>query len=247
LFSVLTLQWLFTGYTALMVSFVVLSLVLWPSWPFVHVTPPVVVSPFDRPTESTPLLVSIKSGHDLEAMVADKQDEAAARYDPKRQWHKSFLRQLSTAEWPQNTIFMCVSILFLQFYLGSLPMQLVELGDGASLSLLPFTRSYATLWWEGVLTMCASAAADGTFAIIGNLIAPLGALGIPFYGWMIDKHGFAWSYLLVNLMGELFSAVALVPNLYIQLVTFLVWGMYRVFLFSCTFSFTAAVYVAATE
>lgn len=34
-----------------------------------------------------------------------------------------------------------------------------------------------------------------------NVITPLGALGIPIYGWLMDKKGFALSYAVINLLG----------------------------------------------
>jgi hypothetical protein len=33
------------------------------------------------------------------------------------------------------------------------------------------------------------------------VITPLGALGIPLYGWLMDKKGFAVSYAVINLLG----------------------------------------------
>jgi hypothetical protein len=37
--------------------------------------------------------------------------------------------------------------------------------------------------------------------VLLNVITPLGALGIPIYGWLMDKKGFALSYAVINLLG----------------------------------------------
>lgn len=42
---------------------------------------------------------------------------------------------------------------------------------------------------------------DETYTVLLNAITPLGALGIPLYGWLMDKKGFAVSYAVINLLG----------------------------------------------
>jgi hypothetical protein len=46
-----------------------------------------------------------------------------------------------------------------------------------------------------------TASSDATYTVLLNVITPLGALGIPFYGWLMDKKGFAVSYAVINLLG----------------------------------------------
>ena len=101
-----------------------------------------------------------------------------------------------------------------------------------------------------------------------NVITPLGALGIPIYGWLMDKKGFALSYAVINLLGigtfvdhitititsiireqwlaHTFSiginVLALIPVLPLQVVTFAFWAAYRLLGFSACYAFVAKVY-----
>lgn len=67
--------------------------------------------------------------------------------------------------------------------------------------------------------------------------------GIPLFGWLMDKKGFAATYTVIILLGCALNGFAMVPVLPLQIVTFLLWAMYRVLLFSSLSAYNIRVCV----
>ena len=83
--------------------------------------------------------------------------------------------------------------------------------------------------------------ADSTYTVLANLITPLGALGIPLYGWMLNR-SFAISFFCINSLGMMMNACAMIDVLPLQVVTFCLWAVYRTWLFSAAYAFVAFLY-----
>lgn len=126
---------------------------------------------------------------------------------------RSFWQQLFSAPWWVNAVFTAVNIFGLQYYISTGPDQLLRMGDY-----------------------------DATYTVLLNVITPLGALGIPIYGWLMDKKGFALSYAVINLLGIGINVLALIPVLPLQIVTFAFWAAYRLLGFSACYAFVAKVF-----
>jgi hypothetical protein len=84
-----------------------------------------------------------------------------------------------------------------------------------------------------------------TLSILAVILSPLTVCGTPLYGYLLDypQHGFALSSAVINTVGILVNVVAMVPVPYLQIVTFFLWGIFRVFLFALTFAYVPSVYV----
>lgn len=103
-----------------------------------------------------------------------------------------------------------MQVLGLQYYIGTAAAQLLGLGDDNFL--------YTTL------LVC---------------IVPLGALGTPVFGWLMSSRGFGMTFFVINAMGMITNGLAAIPLLPLQVVTFVIWGLYRVLLFSAVYALVA--------
>lgn len=70
-----------------------------------------------------------------------------------------------------------------------------------------------------------------------GIIIPVAAVFIPVTGYLSDKYGVYLSVLITDVLGVLFGALLLIPVIEVQVVTYSIVSVYRVFMFSSAFSF----------
>jgi MFS family permease len=127
---------------------------------------------------------------------------------------KPFLRQFSSPSFLICLIWMCSCLFWANFYIGSVVEQLFIKANGNK----ELTRDY-TAYFTALL--------------------PIGVLGIPLFGWLTDKLGFTWSILATCLLAIGFSICALINDLKLQILSFLLYSFFRSFLFSVMFAYLA--------
>jgi LAT3 family solute carrier family 43 protein 2 len=78
---------------------------------------------------------------------------------------------------------------------------------------------------------------DGMYVRAVGYIIPFGFLLVPISGYIMDKYGLAVSMHLINVLGLVFGVLILVPNLKLQMMTYVVVAIFRIVLFSSGFAF----------
>ena len=69
-------------------------------------------------------------------------------------------------------------------------------------------------------------------------------LGTPFLGWLLDTKGLAAYQLVLLLMGCVMNGCAMVMDLPLQLLTFCLYSLYRVMIFTSVAAFISTTYYA---
>lgn len=165
------------------------------------------VKPLDKPRHS--------SSRDIEAggldVVWGPLVFESRRWVELRQ--KSFWRQFSSAESTGMGIFYTLNVFCIQFYLGTIRLQLEHKGDD-----------------------------HHTFTGIANIVPAFGFLGIPVIGWLLDTKGFGITLGTINFLGVLASLFEAMPSLGFQVVTLIVWCAGRFFLYTSYYAIFGALF-----
>jgi hypothetical protein len=138
-FAHLSLHVIFFGFAALLFGMIMFDALVWPYKPYLmpadhahphsHMLPCVHHSPTHNVEK--PLLQSTDEKSELQPLLEATRVPTHQQFDLARQhWDKSFVQQLLTFDWAINAAFVCISIAFLQLYMGTLPMVLSQMGDG---------------------------------------------------------------------------------------------------------------------
>lgn len=120
---------------------------------------------------------------------------------------KDFVTQALSAESLGMGLFYTLNVFWIQFYLGTLRLQLEHKGD-----------------------------ANHTYTDLANILPCLGILGLPIVSWLLDKKGYGITLATINALSVIVSAMQAIPNLPIQVLTLILWTTARFFLYSSYFT-----------
>ena len=124
----------------------------------------------------------------------------------------SALEQMKTLDYLFYVLFIVLNVLQLQFFIGTVRDRAIVLTSDS----------------ERVTT----------YVFIANLLTPLGFVATPFYGQILER-SLAMSAALVNLLGVLNYVFAAIPLLETQLPAYILWALWRGFLFAFIYAFVA--------
>jgi MFS family permease len=120
---------------------------------------------------------------------------------------KTFKEQFFSAESCGMGIFYTLNIFILQFYLGTMRIQLLDKGD-----------------------------IDNAYTNYGNVVVAFAFLTIPIVGWLLDKKGYAITLGTINGMNVAMSVLQALPVLWLQWFTITTWMIARFFMYSSYFA-----------
>ena len=79
----------------------------------------------------------------------------------------------------------------------------------------------------------------GGNADVFGILLPLGVFSVPIAGYMVDNYGFSVSLFAVLALGFMHSVLSMIQFANLQPVTFLIFGVFRGFLFSVANTYAA--------
>ena len=126
---------------------------------------------------------------------------------------KSFKEQFFSSESFWMGVFYTLNVFILQFYLGTMRLQLEYKGDS-----------------------------DNAYSNFGNVVVAFAFLTIPVIGWLLDKKGYAitlGAILSLNVFTSVFQAL---PVLWLQWITITTWMVARFFMYSSYFAIFGALF-----
>ncbi|KDD76078.1 hypothetical protein H632_c366p1 [Helicosporidium sp. ATCC 50920] len=126
---------------------------------------------------------------------------------------ETFWRQLLSPGFAGMCIYYTLNVFALQFYLGSMRLQLANKG--------PSSNAYSNF---------------------GNVIVAFAFVTIPIIGWMLDKKGYGYTLAAINTMGILTLVLQAVPNLPIQALTIVIWMVCRFFIYASYFAIFGSMF-----
>ncbi|GAB4813661.1 hypothetical protein N2152v2_000707 [Parachlorella kessleri] len=126
---------------------------------------------------------------------------------------KSFKEQFLSSESFGMGVFYTLNVFFMQFYLGTMRLQLEDKGDN-----------------------------DHTLTNFGNIVVAFAFVTIPVIGWLLDKKGYGWTLGTINALAVLASAFQATPPLGLQVVSILLWMVARFFMYSSYFAIFGALF-----
>jgi MFS family permease len=126
---------------------------------------------------------------------------------------EALLGQLLSKEFIAISLFQSIEFFGLQFYVGNVKDLLENLGDD-----------------------------DATYTQIFNVCGSCGFVFFPVVGYVLDKFGLVTGFCVATVSAAAYCALSLVPNLELQVVTFLCWTLSRNMLFATFFSYLPATF-----
>jgi len=147
-------------------------------------------------------------------LVDEESGSVAIRNDKATNLHAlSWRRQVFTKQFVCLTVFASLHLLRANSYMGIVGDLLLRYGDG-----------------------------DHVYTDIYSSILPLGFVFIPLIEPILSRCSFAQSFQLVTLFGSLCSSLALIPNLPLQVLTFLLFAFYRSLFYSACSAFVTETF-----
>ena len=125
---------------------------------------------------------------------------------------KGFFGQVFSIEFLGMVLFMSLGVVRLNFFAQTMDGQLARRGDASHHYL--YSKAFA-------------------------VIAPLGFLGTPIIGILLDKAGLVTAFIFVNTCQLLFNGMFMIPILPLQIATFIVYAVCRSYLYSSKFALIA--------
>lgn len=131
----------------------------------------------------------------------------------------SLLKQLFSLDFILEVIFMSYSNLRADFAVGTIVPQLIAMdGKGGSAS---------------------------TYILIFSIIVPSVLVTAPIPSLLLDKVGLHWTWLIVALINQVYLGTIMIPNLGVQIITFIFYTCARSWLYSAHYAHIAELYVYA--
>lgn len=103
--------------------------------------------------------------------------------------------------WWANAVFTLVNIFGIQYYTSTGPDQLLRMGDYGAFTSFIFATAPLHAFISTTSLAQRQLTLDTTYTVIMNCITPLSPLGIPLFGWLMDRKGLALTFLVINLLG----------------------------------------------
>eukprot|EP01025_Chloroclados_australasicus_P026378 TRINITY_DN2619_c1_g2_i1.p1 TRINITY_DN2619_c1_g2~~TRINITY_DN2619_c1_g2_i1.p1 ORF type:complete len:420 (-),score=47.01 TRINITY_DN2619_c1_g2_i1:96-1355(-) len=134
---------------------------------------------------------------------------------PRWEWlgDQKFTTQLFSPEAIGLCFYFSISVLMLQFYLGTARLQLEAKGD-----------------------------VNHVYTDLTGPIVALGFLTVPLVAWLLDSVGFGTTLLVILCGGVLDSLLQAVPNLQIQIATLVVWSADGFCLYAAFYSIVGSIF-----
>lgn len=119
---------------------------------------------------------------------------------------KTFSEQFWSTEALGMGIFYTLNVFIMQFYLGTLRVQLENKGD------------------------------TGQMTDFANIIVAFAFFAVPVIGWLLDKKGYGITLGTINGLNLVSSILQAIPNLQVQVLTLITWMVSRFFMYSSYFA-----------
>jgi len=220
--------WIFVGYCGVIVLIMISGLIFWPTKSFL--LDEVILLEMEKKIEKASLdslyvdeidfqersvnSPSLKIGREEKVTTEEKR---VIPFSPLVK--RSFLRQLLSLEMIFMVAFMCLNVLRLNYFAGTMDTQLYEKSEN--------NREGAEL-----------------AAKIFSLIASCGFVGIPLIGVLLDKAGLFVSYMLVASTNFLYNLLFLVPlsATWFESIIFVLYSVSRPFIYASKYAYVSDVF-----
>ena len=156
---------------------------------------------------------------DSKAMLSTVGSATNSRRMPLE--HQTFTQQIRSPEYLFIIAYSAIEMFRANTYIGSVNELLDSYGDDEASSNHLYSRVF-------------------------SYVLPAGIVCVPAIAWTMEQLGLTGSLLLTSLMGCMFAALSFVPNLGVQVLTFVVFTSFRAILYSVMNTFCAKTFGLTT-